>query len=151
MCDICGFKEAKQADGEVSQRGDDLRTVLGSDLAAVLIKGDIADVVEAVFNSPMSAVQLKQAPGVGFFGTEAGDPVDGLLGSFLALQMKDLSADREDLADVWELKVVIQLGRGPNLSDFQPAVSLIDGLVLRGENRPSGGLRCPFGGFVDYP
>ncbi len=107
LCDVCGFKEAKQADDEVSQRGDELRGVLSSDLAAVLIEGDIADIVEAVFNSPVSAVQLKETLGVSLFWREAGDPGDGFLSSFLVLQMKNLAADRENLADIWELKVVV--------------------------------------------
>lgn len=50
--------------------------------------------------------------------------------------MSYLTADKEDLAYVGEVHVVIDFLAGPDASDFDPSVTLIEGLVLRGGKRP---------------
>ena len=50
--------------------------------------------------------------------------------------MSYLTADREDLAYVGEVHVVIDFLTGPDASDLDTSVALIEGLVLRGEKRP---------------
>jgi hypothetical protein len=49
--------------------------------------------------------------------------------------MGDLPAYTKDLSHMGELQVVVQFCARPDLADLQAAVALIDGLVLRGENR----------------
>lgn len=48
----------------------------GAHLGAVLIKGDIADVVQAIFDRPVTTVEHEQALGIGPLLGEAGDEVD---------------------------------------------------------------------------
>ncbi len=48
---------AQQADDGVSQASEHLRAMPLSDLAAVFVEDDVANPVEAVFNTPMSPVK----------------------------------------------------------------------------------------------
>ena len=54
-----------QTDGEAAQAGDVLGAVAGADAAAVLVIVPIEDVVAAVFDGPVAAVDLEQALGIG--------------------------------------------------------------------------------------
>jgi hypothetical protein len=47
------------------------------------------------------------------------------------------AADAKDLPDVGKVQVVVDFLAGPDGSDLDPSVTLIEGLVLRGEKRPS--------------
>ena len=49
--------EAEEADRDVPHGGHDLRGGAGPDLGSVFVKGDVADMVLAVFYSPMSTVE----------------------------------------------------------------------------------------------
>lgn len=70
-------------------------------------------------------------------GRKAGDPVGDLFGGFIALQMRDHSADTEDLFQVGEIYIVVELATCPDLAHLQAAMAFIDRLVLRGENPSS--------------
>lgn len=50
--------------------------------------------------------------------------------------MGHFAADTKDLSDVGEVDIVVDFLAGPDASDLEPSVTLIDGLVLRGEKRP---------------
>lgn len=50
-------------------------------------------------------------------------------------EVGDFSANTKDLPDIGEIEVVIEFCAGPNLPDLQTAMSFIDRVVLRGENR----------------
>ena len=59
LCDS-GFTEgAKDADDAISQRGHNPGRMVRSDGGMVFTKGDVTDIVEAVFNAPMAAIQLE--------------------------------------------------------------------------------------------
>jgi hypothetical protein len=47
-------------------------------LGSVFVEGDVADMVFAVFYSPVAAVEGEDVGGVGLPGGEAGDAIDGL-------------------------------------------------------------------------
>ena len=122
-----------------------------ADAAAVLIEGDIANVVEAVFDGPMTAAEVEQAGGVGFAGDQAGDAVNGFAVRFGADQVGGVALDAEDLADVGEVQIIVEFGAGPDLADFQAAVGLIGGGVFWGEKSSSGARRCPGASRADCP
>lgn len=50
--------------------------------------------------------------------------------------MSYFTADTKDLSDVGEVHVVVDILAGPDASDFDPSVTFIERLVLRGEKRP---------------
>lgn len=71
-----GVVVADQADGEVAQGGHDPGQVSGADLGSVFIEGDIADVVDPVFDVPVAADDGGEQSGGGLAEAEAGDRVD---------------------------------------------------------------------------
>jgi hypothetical protein len=91
--------------------------------------------VQAVFDGPVSAVQLQQAGRVGLVSGEAGEAVDGLAALVCAGDLGGVALDTEDLADVGEVQIAVECGAGPDVTDFQPAVGFIGGGVLRGGKR----------------
>ena len=68
-----------------------------ANLTGVLTQRNISTVMEAVFDGPMIAGQCQQTRGTSFLGSEAGDPIDHLLGAFEG--MFNASAEREDWFD----------------------------------------------------
>lgn len=55
--------QPKKADGEVSEGGHHSEACLGSYLRAILIKGDVPDIMAFVFDAPMPAVQVEELLG----------------------------------------------------------------------------------------
>ena len=66
---------------------------------------------------------------------ETGGPLDDFYRRLVLFDPGDFPPDREDLAHMGEVEVIIEVGAGPDLANFEAAVRLIDGLVLRGEKR----------------
>lgn len=97
--------------------------------------------METILDAPMAAVEAEETTRIGFFGGQAGDSKDCFVRGFVGFNAGYLTVDAKDLADVGEIDVVIQFRAGPNLSDLKATMSLIDGLVLRGEKRPGSGPR----------
>jgi hypothetical protein len=64
--------------------------------------------VQAVFNAPIIAEQLKQTLRTGLLWRKAGQAIDHLAG--LALVFPDFPLDPENLSDVRPVEVVIEVG-----------------------------------------
>lgn len=122
-----------------------------TDLGVIFIEGYIPNIMEAILDLPLPPIQLQQPLGTGLLEGQTGKAVDDFFGFLLALEMGDLAPDAKDLSYVGELDVVIQLGTRPDLANLQAPMALIDRLVLRGENRPDAGRRCPGGEFFGSP
>ena len=88
--------------------------------ATVFVVVPIEDVVAAIFDRPMPAVDLKEASGMGLFRCSAGDAVGDFVGAFSGLLLDPLPFDDEGLSDVREVEVVVECGGGPDLSGFDP-------------------------------
>jgi hypothetical protein len=114
----------------------------------VFIEGDIADPVQAVFDGPVGAAELQDAGRLGFLSRKTGDAVDGLAAVFIAGQLGGAAFYTKDLAEIGEIQIMVELGAGPDVTDFQSSVGLINGGVLRGEKRSDPALRCPFAGLL---
>ena len=97
--------------------------------------------MKTVFDRPVAAAGSEQAFGVGALGIETGDSIDGFRGEFVADQLRDFAANREDLMGVGKIEISVQFGAGPDGADFEPAMSFIDRGVLRGEKTPFSGRR----------
>jgi hypothetical protein len=65
------------ADGEAAKRGDVLGAVTGAQGAAILVPVPVEDVVAAVLDGPVAAVEGQYGGGVGALRGVAGDAVDG--------------------------------------------------------------------------
>lgn len=116
-----------------------MRGGAGPDLGSVFVEGDVADMVLAVFDGPMAAVDGEDVGGVGLAGGEAGDAVHGLvaLAQWVAVQVKHLAGDLPCLVDAGEVQVrdVCGGGDGP---DLVTAVAAVKCDVVRGEKTRPG-------------
>ena len=127
----------QQADNGVSQAGEHLGAMALSNLAAVLIKRDIADPMEAVLDTPVPPVEGQQLPGVGLFRGEIGDAEDLFCACPAGLGHGDLEFDPADLAHMGEIEIGIECNGGAKGALLDPTVSLVHRGVLRGEWIPS--------------
>ncbi len=90
----------------------------------------------------MASVEIEQIRGVSSFRREAGDTKDDFFRGLVDFELGYFTADTEDLSNVREIDVVVQFSTGPDLTDLQAAMALIDGFMLRGEKRPGSRPRC---------
>ena len=67
---------------------------------------------------------------------QTGEAIGGFPAYFLGNAFGGNSLDAEDLSGIGEGEVSRQFGTGPDVADFQAAVSFIGGRVVRGE-KPS--------------
>ncbi len=65
------------------------------------------------------------------------------MAKWFSLQLQGDTLDAEDLLQVGELDVVIQFGAGPDPADFDPAMTFVDGFMLRGGKPRSRGFVRP--------
>ena len=94
----------------------------GADTAAVLVVVPIEDVVAAVFDGPMAAVDFEQATGVGLCGGAAGDAVGDIDRAFAAVFLDGFPFDGEGLAEMGEVEIAVELGGCPDLAGFDAPV-----------------------------
>lgn len=149
--DVGGPTQAQQADDEIAQAGHDAGAVAGADLRAIFIKGDIADPVGAVFDTPVAAVELEQLLGGCLVWGLTGQAEDLLDAAFSTFLLGDVAFDAKDLADVGEVEIGVQCGGGADATDFQPTVIGIDRFSPEGGNAPRAGLGDRPGGWVGCP
>ena len=141
--DVLCTGQAEQRDGEVSQDRHHSGTVAGSDLAAVLVEGDIPHPVASVLDAPVATVDGQQARWISLLWLEARDQVGDLTGRLAALNVSDIPLYLGDLAAVGEVKVVVEFSRGPDPAFLDASVSLVQASMLRGKKtRLQRGWRC---------
>lgn len=145
-----GASHAEQGDGQVSKRSHDLGAISPADAAAVFIIGDIADIMEAVFNGPMASGQAHEAGRSGLLGAEAGNSIDGFGAFFAGDEFGGMALDAKDLAGIGKGQVSGKFGAGPDVADFQPSMGFIDGGVRRGGKPSSPAQRYLDGGSIGY-
>jgi len=129
--------EAQHADGEVAAGGECSWAVALVRLGPVLVVGDVADVVDAVLDSPVAADETVELPGGSEAGGEAGEVVRGLGGDELVVEGGAFAGDAHDLCGVGEQAGRRRRGGGPAV--IETAVAPVGGLVLRGKRTLRGG------------
>lgn len=88
---------SRDGDGGIAQDHHHAGTVLGTDLGSVFIEGDVADVVQAVFDAPVATIEREEALGGGLAFVETGDTVDDFRCLFSGFDFQSGSFDLEDL------------------------------------------------------
>ena len=76
----------------------------------------------AVFNSPMSAIDLEHSLRIGLFRRSAGNTVGNFQRTFTALFLYAMPLDDEGLSNVWKINVVVEFRGGPDFSGFDSSV-----------------------------
>ena len=113
--------QTKQPNYGVSQRCHHLGGAVFANLRAVFVKRAVADVVDLVFNRPMTAIEGQDILWRCLLLTQAGDAERYLLGSFptrqqVAMKVRGRPFDTKYLLDVGEVHVVVNFRAGPNFS-----------------------------------
>lgn len=107
---------------EAAKPGDVFRAVADPYSAAILVVIPINDVVAAVLNTPVFAVDLEHLFGVGLLWSSAGDAVSNIQGTLAGLFLYAVPLDDECLSDVREVEVVVELRSCPDLPGFDSSV-----------------------------
>lgn len=107
---------------ETPQPGDVFRPMPGANTAAVFIIIPIDDVMAAIFNAPVSAIDGKDSLRIGLLGCLAGYAIGDFSGALAGFLLSDLTFNTEYLADMREGEVIVQSRGSPDSSDFDSAV-----------------------------
>ena len=100
----------------------------GAYATAIFIVVPIENVVAAVLDGPVLAVNLENPLRVGLSGGFTGDTVGDFNRTGATLLVVSVSLDDESLSDVREVEVVVEFRGGPDLSGFD--ASVIRGCML---------------------
>ena len=112
----------QDTDGEATKARDVLGTMAGANAAPVFVEIPVDDVVAAVFDRPVAAIDFEEALGPGLFGRAAGDTQCRFERLLLGLLVDDFALDQEDLADVREVGIGVERGTAPNSSGFDASM-----------------------------
>jgi len=114
-----GFDEA---DGKASKSGDVFRAIAGADAAAVFIEIPVQDVVAAVLDGPVAAIDGEELLGVCFLRLSTGDAVGDVVGDLAGLFLNGFPLDHEGLSHMGEVEIGVEFGGSPDFSGFDPAM-----------------------------
>ena len=109
----------------------------GTDATAVLIKVPVQDVVAAVFDRPVTAVDLQQALRIGLLGRSAGDAVGKFAAVLAGFFVQDFAFDDEGLGDVGEIKVSVQCSGGPDAARLDRKSTRLNSSHIQKSRMPS--------------
>ena len=106
--------ETHDGNGEVGQAGEISRPVAGMNAATVLVIGDVAHVMETIFDAPMPSHELEHAFGAGLLQGQGGQPMDGLVLHDAGLAVLSFALDAKRHPAMGELAA---LGFGAQVQD----------------------------------
>src|SRR2546425_667971 len=118
----------QQAYGSIAQSRHDFGTIICMDGASIFSHGHIFDVMQAIFDRPMSSLEFEQTLGDANSGRQTGHSITNLLAPFPFIL--PLTADLEDLVQARPVGIAFEFRRDPDGSDLQPSMSLVGGLSL---------------------
>lgn len=133
----------QQVEGGVAEAGHDLRAGAGADLAAVLVEGDVANVVRGILDHPVSPQIFGDLLVVGVGDRETGHNVDGFPGLFAGVAVAGHecadAGDAQDLDRAWEPDpaTVIYFG-GLQGAGLEPTVPAWPAAAVQQWNIPPG-------------
>ena len=137
---------AHDGDGRVGQAGEIARQVADVRPAAVFVAGEVAHVVQAVFDVPVIADQSEQFLGPGAVGTERGQVASHFDAAGAGFEDLALAFDAHRLATTIEVGATVPFGAG-EIDDgaaaaLDPAMALVGGFVP-GRVAPADGPESP--------
>lgn len=95
----------------------------GSYSTSVFVVIPVDDVVAAVFNTPVAAIDSQDLVGIGLLGRLTGDATNDFTRDFPGFFLDCLPFDHEDLAKAGEVEIIIEFYRGPDLPDLDSAMA----------------------------
>jgi hypothetical protein len=111
-----------QGNGKTAEACYVFGTIAGAYPPSILIVIPVDDIVAAVLDSPVAAIDLKESLCVGLVGRSAGNSMDEFIGIFAGFLINTVTFDDKGLSDVRKVQVVIELGGGPDFSRFNASM-----------------------------
>src|SRR5947208_1357549 len=119
---------AQQADSRIAQSRHDFGTIVCMNGAAIFSHGHIFDVMQAVFDGPMSSLEFEQTLGDANRGRQAAHSIANLFVPF-AFGLPS-TAELEDLVQARPVGIAFEFRRDANGSDLQASMSLVGALSV---------------------
>ena len=138
MGDVGIFSKPQDTDGKISKCCHDPGAGFRSDAAAIFVVGYVADVMQLVFNSPVSPIDFKESFWTGFLGRKAGNAAHYFVAQRFSRKIRCRALYPHNLFLIRELKVSFEFGAGPDSSGLDPTMSFVHRFMLRGEKLPAG-------------
>lgn len=130
--------QATEADDQIAQGGEVFRSLSGADGGLILAEGHVPDIMDGIFDGPMTPAENLEFRGAHFVGGAAGDHDFGFLGHAQGFEMMGGAGNHRGLDGVGEAGALRSDLEGINLTGFMPAVALIQSDVRREKKRPLG-------------
>jgi hypothetical protein len=130
--------QAADPDDEITQGSQVIRSVSGADSGAIFAEGDVTDVVDRIFNAPVTPAKGLDLSGAHFRGWTTGQEDLGFLGDAQAFEMMSGAADHRCLGGMGKARVLRSDFEGIDLASFMPAVALVQSDIRRGKKNPPG-------------
>ncbi len=111
--------------------------MFGAGRGPIFTEGNIADVMDGIFDRPMTAAKGLDLRGVHFGGRAAAEDNFGLFGNAKRLEMVSGADYHSSLDGVREARAFRSDLEGIDLTGFMPSVSLAQGDVRREKKRRS--------------
>src|SRR5215472_10373164 len=119
---------AEQAHRSIAQSGHNFGSIVNVNGAAIFCDGHVFDVMQTVFDRPMSPLECEQTLRNGNGSGQTGNAIANL---FTPLPfLLPTSTDLKNLFQARPVGVALKLRRNPNRSDLQTSMSLVDSLSL---------------------
>ena len=126
--------DAHDGDGEVREAGEVARQMAGTRPALVFLVGDVAHVVQPIFDAPMPSHEREDELGGGLFGGKRGQAVYGLVLDLAGVDVSPLALDAKRDRAMGQGGFVGVVGEveHPAASLLDASVPLVRGSVLGG-------------------
>lgn len=129
--------QATEADHQIAQCGQVLRSVSGANRRLIFAEGDVTDVVDRIFNRPMAPAGDLEPGGVQLGGGATGQEDFGFFSDANRFKVMSGADNNSGLDGVGETAAFWSDLEGINLASFMPSVALVQSEVRREKRRPS--------------
>lgn len=135
---FAGCIQATDPDDQIAQSGKVVGSMSGPDSGPVLTESDVTDVVDGIFDAPVTSARGLDLSRVHARGGTTGQEDFGFFGHAHASEMMSRAADHRRLGGVRKSRILWSDFEGVDFTSFMPTVALVQSDVWRGKKRPWG-------------
>jgi len=107
------------------------RSSFSAKTTTVLIKGHIADIMQFIFNTPMSSAEIEQALRGCFVRRKTGYPKSNITAKFVAFKISCYALNSHNLLVIREITISLQHCAAVDATDLYVSVPFVCGYMLR--------------------